>query len=88
MEEILHQLIDSLSVYPIIYKVSYLSGGDRRISEPSTVPGWWFFATHLTKYACQIGSFPSVWGENKKTFETFWNHHLGIMATLRSPAKS
>ena len=30
-----HQL--RLVVYPIIYKVLYLSGGDRRISEPSTV---------------------------------------------------
>ena len=26
-----------LVVYPIIYKVLYIPGGDRRISEPSTV---------------------------------------------------
>ncbi len=30
-----HQL--RLVVYPIIYRVSYIPGGDRRISEPSTV---------------------------------------------------
>ena len=36
MAEILHLLIDRI-VYSIIYKVSYISGGDRRISEPSTV---------------------------------------------------
>ena len=35
MEEILHQL--RLVVYPIIYKEFYIPGGDRRISEPSTV---------------------------------------------------
>ena len=33
--EILHQL--RLVVYPIINKVFYIPGGDRRISEPSTV---------------------------------------------------
>ena len=39
MEEILHQL--RLVVYPIIYNVSYIPGGDRRLSEPSTVvPEW------------------------------------------------
>ena len=27
MEEILHQLIGSLSVYPMIYKVLYIQGG-------------------------------------------------------------
>ncbi len=32
-----HQLMDGK--YPIIYRVSYMSGGDRRISEPSTVFG-------------------------------------------------
>ncbi len=40
MEEILHQLIDSLSGW------KYIPGGDRRISEPSTVPQWgrpWIF---------------------------------------------
>ena len=29
--------VGSLSVYPIIYKVLYMPGGDRRTSEPSTV---------------------------------------------------
>ena len=33
--KILHQL--RLVVYPIIYRVFYIPGGDRRISEPSTV---------------------------------------------------
>ena len=33
--EILHQL--RLVVFPIIYKILYIPGGDRRISEPSTV---------------------------------------------------
>ena len=33
--KILHQL--RLVVYPIIYKVLYIPGGERRISEPSTV---------------------------------------------------
>ena len=32
MERILHQLIGTLSVYPMIYKVLYIPGGDRRIS--------------------------------------------------------
>ncbi len=35
MEEILHQL--SLVVYSSIYRIFYIPGGDRRISEPSTV---------------------------------------------------
>ena len=35
MEEILHQL--RLVVFPIINKVLYIPGGDRRISEPSRV---------------------------------------------------
>jgi len=35
MEEILHQLIGSQVVYPIICTVLDLPGGDRRISEPS-----------------------------------------------------
>ena len=35
--EILHQLIGSLSVYLILYRLLYISGGDRRISEASTV---------------------------------------------------
>ena len=35
MEEILYQL--RLLVYPIIGRVFHLPGGDRRISEPSTV---------------------------------------------------
>ena len=33
-----HQL--RLVVYPIIYMVLYIPGGDRRISEPSTVSIW------------------------------------------------
>ena len=33
-----HQLVDSLSVYPTICRVLDIPGGDRRISEPSTVP--------------------------------------------------
>ena len=35
MDEILHHL--RLVVYPTIYRVLYIPGGDRRISEPSTV---------------------------------------------------
>ena len=35
MEEILHQLIGSLSVYPMIYTVSYMLGGAGCL--PSTV---------------------------------------------------
>ena len=66
MEEILYQLISSLFVYPIIYKVSYLSSGDRRISEPSTVSGWWFFATHLKNMLVKLDHFPKDRGENIK----------------------
>ena len=40
-----HQL--SLVVYPIIYKVLYIPGGDRRISEPSTVV--WINIKHVLK---------------------------------------
>ena len=40
MEEMLHQL--RLVVFPINYKVLYIPGRDRQISEPSTV--------HLQKY--------------------------------------
>ena len=36
--EILQQL--RLVVYPIIYGVLYIPGGDRRISEPSAVSKW------------------------------------------------
>ena len=43
--EILHQL--RLVVYPIIYRVLYIPGGDRRISEPSTVVLVFLFAVHV-----------------------------------------
>ncbi len=36
----------------------------------------------LEKYARQIGSWnPKDRGENKKTIETFWNHHLDDILT-------
>ena len=61
MEEILHQL--RLVVYPIVYKVFFISGGDRRISEPSTVSFRWSFLlssdSHLRRLACaesQLGA--------------------------------
>ena len=61
MEEILHQL--RLVVYPIVYKVLYISGGDRRISERSTVSFRWSFLlssdSHLRRLACaesQLGA--------------------------------
>ena len=61
MEEILHQL--RLVVYPIVYKVLNISGGDRRISERSTVSFGWSFLlssdSHLRRLACaesQLGA--------------------------------
>ena len=61
MEEILHQL--RLVVYSIVYKVLYISGGDRRISERSTVSFRWSFLlssdSHLRRLACaesQLGA--------------------------------
>ena len=36
-----------------------------------SITGWWFFTTHLKKYARQLGSFPQIGVK----IENIWNHH-------------
>jgi len=73
MEEILHQL--TWYPYPIIYRVSYMLGGDRRISEPSTVahPG-----LHPANLEGQVAMAPmKLMRCGVRCFSVFHNIHTG-----------
>ena len=75
-----HQL--RLVIYPIIYKVLYIPGGDRRISEPSTV--WPFFALSLTP---EVFSLAILWHLMENIGYLSTNTHGEARQQLKSRSK-
>ena len=75
MDKILHQLI----VYPIIYMVLYIPGGDRRISEPSTVS--------LVCFNQHLGLFGKGSHPPRRCFFTAGTFQVALVIVVRWPAK-
>ena len=77
-----HQL--SLVVYPIIYKVLYIPGGDRRISEPSTVV--WINIKHVLKPLDQHLRSDWITHPSKPPWYQNVHHQVTCFPYLSSPS--